>query len=366
MNRHTKLGEVTLPGTASAICRHAWNPRHVDDTVAHPSPSAVVEMGRGSGRGGDSPAPLVFGFCIFSWFICSIFMLAFSFDTLQPNVMALLYNENTCFLDSSKLYNQERGDSGRYFTGLGQSFVEFPRMLKSVKFNSEEDAHGSTVTARTFNGTAVALDLAFQYELERTPAAVSTLYATFGDDFERFFVKYARQVVRDVVSDHIVMDLWEKRREMGEAMRDALDVALRAKHARVMGLQILSLTIPQDIQNAIEATSTAFQKIGEARFEKQATTVKALTKRLVAEKTSEVTVLQAESSSQALLEDVRAKAAALNVTIQSESDVLSLVKNTFSFTNEQLLRYVWLGAIAENNAQKVTIAVNQPGSTKAA
>lgn len=52
-----------------------------------------------------------------------------------------------------------------------------------------------------------------------------------------------------------VFDLWEKREIMGAAMRTALDTRLRNHHAFVAGFQVLSLTIPAAIQNAIEVST---------------------------------------------------------------------------------------------------------------
>ena len=48
---------------------------------------------------------------------------------------------------------------------------------------------------------------------------------------------------------------------------------------------------------------------------------------LQAEKTSEITVLQAEAQAQALLADVTAKATALNITIQGEVDAMLHIKS---------------------------------------
>lgn len=313
---------------------------------------------------GDSPAPVVFGACCIIWLICSCFLLGYSFDTLEPNRMGLLYNENTLYLQSDTLYNAEQGDSGRWFTGLGQSFIEFPRQLQQVKFNSEVDADGGTISARTFNGSTVWLDMAFQFGLVKDPQEVFDLYMTYGSEYKRFFVKYARAIVRDVVSDHIVFDLWEQREAMGTAMRDALHAQLTQRHAFVAGFQVLSLTIPQEIQDAIESTTVAAQKIGEAKFEKDAETVRALTRRLVAEKTSEVTVLQAEANAGALIRDVQAKATALNVTVQSETDVLIDVKNKYGFSNTQLLRYMWLDAVTDLKSDNVKLSVSQPSDTQ--
>lgn len=86
-------------------------------------------------------------------------------------------------------YNAEEGDSGRWFTGLGQKFIEFPRNLQRMRFNAEEGSNGPTITAKTFNGTSVELDMAFQYGLSRTAEDVSALYLTYGTDYARFFAK---------------------------------------------------------------------------------------------------------------------------------------------------------------------------------
>ena len=58
-----------------------------------------------------------------------------------------------------------------------------------MKFNSEADANGPTISAKTFNGTTVYLDLAFQFGLKRTPADVYALYLDYGHDYTDFFVR---------------------------------------------------------------------------------------------------------------------------------------------------------------------------------
>ena len=41
-------------------------------------------------------------------------------------------------------------------------------------------------------------------------------------------------------------------------------------------------------------------------------------------------------------------------------------RSTFNFTSEEVLRYQWLDSLLANNAQKVTMAVQQPSATNLA
>ena len=61
-----------------------------------------------------------------------------------------------------------------------------------------------------------------------------------------------------------VFDLWEKREVMGAAMRTALDTRLRNHHAFVAGFQVLSLTIPTEIQSAIEVGAASARRMSAA------------------------------------------------------------------------------------------------------
>lgn len=38
----------------------------------------------------------------------------------------------------------------------------------------------------------------------------------------------------------------------------------------------------------------------------------------------------------------------------------------FAFNSEEMLRYMWLDSIVDNNAQKMTLSVGQPAVTKLA
>lgn len=317
-------------------------------------------MGRG-GEAGVGTAGVAC--CGLIWVIVSCFLLGFSFDTLEPTTMALMYNENTCFLDPSTLYNANDGEGGRWFTGLGVHFLEFPRNLLRVKFNSEEDADGPLVSAKTFNGTSITMGFSAQYGLKRDAQALYDLYMRYGQDYQKFFAVYTRHVTRDVISTHPVVDLWEKRKEVGEEIQVALTADFEPRGAFVANVQTLSLDIPVDIQNAIETTTVAYQKIAQAEFDKQAETVVAQTKRLVAEKTAEILVLNARGQAEALILDTTAQAQALNITIGLESEAYATVKDTFSFNNDELLNYIWLDNIKASSAAKTYISVNQPTDT---
>jgi len=61
---------------------------------------------------------IIIGFILF----ISCFLIGFSVTVLSPLLWGLEYDENAIAIDNGTLY-----ESGRYFTGLGFSYLEFPR-----------------------------------------------------------------------------------------------------------------------------------------------------------------------------------------------------------------------------------------------
>ena len=89
------------------------------------------------GRGGDGGIWFL-TFLVMSViiFIVSCFLLGFSFDTVPPTKIAFLYNNNTHKIEVEEgLYNADYKGSGRYFTGIGQEFLEFPGTIQDLVFD---------------------------------------------------------------------------------------------------------------------------------------------------------------------------------------------------------------------------------------
>lgn len=298
------------------------------------------------------------------WFIVSIFLFGFSFDTLGPTEMGLLYDANLCHLDSSTVYNEQLNSGGRWWTGIGIHFIRFPKEIQVVKFNEEADAVMGSVASKTLDGSSVDMGLSMQYHLKRDAESLSQLYLKYGMDFEKFLVRYSRQVTRDVLAEYLVTELWEKRFEVGARIRSALVHEFDRRHVVLRGFQLLNLDIPHQLEDAIVVTTVEFQGIEKAQFELQAGIVSAVTARLTAEQDAQILVINAQGQAGALLLDKRARAKALNHTAEAEIEAYNHVKSSMNLDETDLLGYVWLESLTQANTSDAVFSVQQPTVTQ--
>mmetsp|Transcript_144950 Transcript_144950/g.351965 ORF Transcript_144950/g.351965 Transcript_144950/m.351965 type:complete len:327 (-) Transcript_144950:33-1013(-) len=310
--------------------------------------------------------------CGLIFFIVSLFLFAFSFDTLSATEMGLMYDANLCRLDTSVVYNAERNQGGRWWTGLGVNFITFPKEVQVVKFNTETDADMPSIQSKTQDGADVDMGISFQFRLLRDADNLSKLYLKFGvdefgePDYKRFVHRYARQVTRDVLSEYKVTELWEKRREVGTQLEAVLSTELTKRHCELIGFQLLNLDVPADLKEAIVTTTVAFQGIEKAEFELAQEEVQARTRRLVAEQAATITVLNANGTAAAFLLDTEAEALSLAITTRAEVDAYKHVAQELSFGSDMLLDYIWVDNMLATDVGQMYLSVDQPAVTKAA
>merc|ERR1712107_896469 len=95
--------------------------------------------------------------------LCTMAILFFSsFDTLEYQEVGLNYSW------ISETVEDKPYMSGRYYLGIGNHFIKFPKMVKSVFFIDDPNAerHGPALQSRTRDGLNVNLEVSFQYRLK--------------------------------------------------------------------------------------------------------------------------------------------------------------------------------------------------------
>lgn len=275
-----------------------------------------------------------------------------------------MFNQNTGYLDTSKVWGAEVDTGGRFFTGLGIGFYEyrFPKMATTLKLTNDWDADTGSIVARDSIGLRIEVACSFQYRLMRDAQNLTALFDKYGTRWEYFYLKYTRTVVRSVIGNYNVTDMWGRREVIGEALHDAMDKEMRTHHAAIEGFQLLSLTIPTLVQGAIEATTVKQQEIEKARTERTGAVVTAQTQRLLAETNSDVLVIDATSYAFGNLTAARAAAVAANFTVVAETSALQAVKDELELNTTQLLHFQFLDGIRQSYLDTLIINAKQPPS----
>lgn len=234
-------------------------------------------MGKGRGRGGDEDEIIGGIICVSVLAFIGIILFAVSFGTVEPNEMALNYNSNILQLDSSYLYS-----GGRYFLGLGHSFITYPKTIQMQEHDTAAAFQGGAnrIVGRTQDGLAVEIACSIQYKFHESPGALYQSYTTFGsiDNHKTALVATARGVVRDVAAQYTAYEFFQNRSDISEcfvfaaplpyglytylflnqcivtSMGTALNSSFYMQWADIRNFNLLNLELPSAFESAIERT----------------------------------------------------------------------------------------------------------------
>lgn len=314
-------------------------------------------MGRGRGRGGDDDERTFVGCSVFCCLIIiGSILLGVSFSVLEPNEVGLEYNANTL-----KLYTElYRG--GRYFLGVGHSFVKFPTTMQTIKFSGSD-----AILGRTKDGLAVEMSISLQYKYILDAASLRKLYIDFAENHLTAYIKIARSVIRDVASEYTAFQFFAERTIIGAKMQVEMNNALAKVYSTVPALQLLNVELPIAFSDAIQKTVNAQQDIEKAEYEQNAVKISSQTEVFKAQKDAEIVIINANATAQATLAAMKAQAKALTTQLTAEKDAYNAAKTKFvsrwaGYSNKNLLTYVWLDAVANNKASAQTLAVDKPSN----
>jgi len=318
-------------------------------------------MGRGRGRGGDDDEKTMVGCSVFCCLlIIGSILLGVSFSVLEPNEVGLEYNANTL-----KLYS-ELYTGGRYFLGVGHSFVKFPTTMQTIKFSGGDSDFGA-IMGRTKDGLAVEMSISLQYKYVLDASSLRKLYVDFAENHLTTYIKIARSVVRDVASEYTAFQFFADRTIIGATMQVEMNSAFVDVYSTVPALQLLNVELPIAFSDAIQKTVNAQQDIEKAEYEQNAVKISSQTEVFKAVKDAEIVVINANATAQATLAAMKAQAKALTTQLSAEKDAYKAAKTKFvarwsGYSNKNLLTYVWLDAVANNKASAQTLAVDKPSN----
>ncbi|GMH65112.1 hypothetical protein TL16_g04118 [Triparma laevis f. inornata] len=267
---------------------------------------------------------------VFPW------LLGYSFDTIDPGYVGLLWNQNLHNLDSNKLWKE-----GRHFIGLGCHLIIFPTYAQFV--------NQGYIQARTKDGLAVQIQPSFQYQINDNLDDVAGLYKAFGGSYEETFISISRMNIRDVVSTFVAYDLVKHRDTLASNLEAGLNTKLSDFGVNVIGYQVLSIQWSNTIDNAIMAAVTELENVKTAHAEKNISQIEALTAVEEAKVLSENAIIIANQTAAILLATKEAEASNIVIQGTAQAQAFAAVKanitqadGTTPMTGDELLKYVYL------------------------
>eukprot|EP00439_Symbiodinium_sp_Y106_P013578 s2913_g1.t4 len=247
-----------------------------------------------------------------------ILLFIFSFDSLEYQQIGLNYS----FLSES--VEKEPYKPGRYYLGVTNRFIKFPRTVQSISFIDDwaEGLQGPALQSRTKDGLTVLLEVSFQYKL--IFSQLYSLWATLGHDhYETTFTRMAMEQLSTATTHHNAHFFFRNRTYVSREMHRKLDEHFR-KHAlsEVPFFQLRTVHLPDDFEDAIRETQVQEQHIHIARLEQQKKKVTFATEVLKAEQAVKKINNEAEGEATARLTKNRAYCEQYKFTQEVQADAL--------------------------------------------
>lgn len=288
--------------------------------------------------------------------ICGVAVLTllvlflFSFDTLEFQEMGLNYSWMRESIEG-KPYT-----SGRYYLGIGNHFIKFPRMVKSVFFVDEDidGRQGPPLVSRTRDGLTVRLEISFQYRLKYDE--LYQLYSTLGKNYEEIFVRMAIEQLTTAATMHNAHFFFANRTDVGQEMHQMLDKHFKDKaFSEVPFFQLRTVHLPSQFEDAIRETQVKQQEIQIAQLEQKTNSVTFQTQVLQAQQKVHVLQNQAEAEAASITAANVAFCKQYLVTQQLQAESLMKLKQAAGWNPDQLLSYLRIRAVREHPSEKTTI-----------
>jgi len=279
-----------------------------------------------------------------------VVIVVVSFDTLEFQEIGLNYS----WLSES--VENHVYTAGRYYLGLGNHFIRFPRVVQVITFENDigRNNRGPSLQSRTNDGLNVGLEVSIQYKLNGT--ALYDMYNHLGVDYENYFVRTAIDKLTEKATNYTAHFFFSNRSRVGSDLQTALMDHFEAiGYATIIILQLNSVRLPQEFEHAITASQVANRDINISLQEREANLVNFETAILRAEKRVEVVNNRAAAEAQSIEAVNEGYCKQYNVTQDLQSTALAALMTSAGWTPTQLLEYLKIRTVRERPSQRTTV-----------
>lgn len=284
----------------------------------------------------------------------SLILLICSFDTLEYTEMGLNYAWITEQIEDAVYGN------GRYYLGLGHSFLKFPRNVQSIVFIddlyslSSATRAGPALRSRTSDGLVVHLEVSFQYKLKFDE--VYKLYTTLGPGYQSTLTRMAIEQITASATKFRAAQYFDDRTNIANKIHEEIDTHFKKNaFCEVPFLQLRTVHLPTEFEESLRTTQIKTQDILTAKQEQEAQIVAFKTVVLQARQHAKVVKIRALGQAQSVL----AKNAAFceqyrytqGLTAKGYKDIMS----SASWNRTSLINYMRIRALRNHPSDKSII-----------
>ncbi|NIA10813.1 MAG: hypothetical protein GWP10_14080, partial [Nitrospiraceae bacterium] len=146
---------------------------------------------------------------------------------------------------------------------MADEIVVFPTRVEKIDMAAKK---GNPITALSVEGLPVTLDVTVLYRIN--PNKADEIYKNYGTDFdEKIVIPITREIVRNVVSQYNVEDLYStKRAELQEKVYNQLKKELRQTDISLVDFLLRNVKLPPRIVEKIEEKLRAKEEAEKMRY----------------------------------------------------------------------------------------------------
>jgi regulator of protease activity HflC (stomatin/prohibitin superfamily) len=195
--------------------------------------------------------------------------------------------------------------------------IEQTSMLRNA---SEGDRTGDdSVEAASREGATISVDITINYRLDKTQAVKLFNNVRDENDLRERLVRPAvRSVTRDIFAEYNAKDaITVKRGEIQQRVSSALNERFDGQGIIIQTVDIRELYLPENIQEQVNQSIAAEASAQKATIERRQKETEAETGRLVAEKSAERAIIEAQAQSDAAKIKAAGEAAANRAIAES-------------------------------------------------
>ena len=283
-----------------------------------------------------------------------------SFSVLEYNQVGIDFDATSQSINENELFT-----NGRHFIGLAHSFLVYPTNLLTVEFASESPAGGnpegssSPLSAGSKDGQAIEIELSFFVRIDTSDVMnVVNLYKEYRTNYMPTIIGKAKDAVKGTTVQFETLEFFTNRTNISRAIHGALSSSLATMSMGVEAVQLRNIKLSENFEDAI------IDKIVSAQADKTATEmglalqVEADTSVIVQQSDTNIAVIRAGASSEAVVTTGTATAQAAKKRIEADSGALKLLKQDLMSNNAQVLQYLWSQTLRDDTNSKLLIGLD--------
>jgi len=213
---------------------------------------------------------------------------------------------------------------------------------------------GPSLQSRTNDGLNVGLEVSIQYKLNQ--ASLFDMYNHLGVEYEKYFVRTAIDRLTESATNYSAHFFFSNRTRLAGDLQSALMGHFETLgYADIIILQLNSVRLPREFENAITASQVAQRDINISLTQREANLVNFETAILRAEKQVEVVNNRAAAEAQSIEATNEGYCKQYNVTQDLQSTALAALMTSAGWTPTQLLEYLKIRTVRERPSQRTTV-----------